>query len=421
MIRGIRTLAAVVVGSAALLGTGVLAASPAGADGSWSGPSGTTLYVSAAQSPTAAHAWSDDWSNWGGGHGGCASAAYSTIGAAVAAAPAGSTVVVCPGTYTEDVTLDTPLTLVGQQATIDATGLDNGVVVHASGSRVSGFTVEHAIGEGILVQGAPGAPVTGVTISSNTVVANDQGFLSMQSENYGGYAECMPNAGQPGDCGEGIHLMVAADSTVTRNQVSGNTGGVLLTDEFGPTHGNTVSFNNVHDNTFDCGITLAGHNPGAFGPSGPNPTVGGVFDNSILGNASVANGVAGQGAGVLMATPFPGGAVYGNTVSGNYLAGNGLAGVTVHSHAPGQDLNGNTISWNLIGTNNVDGDPDFYPAVDPSTTGIIVAAVAPLAITVTHNLIAHNVYGIWTLPAVTITGGATANAFVGVTTPVFVG
>lgn len=39
---------------------------------------------------------------------------------------------------------------------------------------------------------------------------------------------------------------------------------------------------------------------------------------------------------------------------------------------------------------------DFAPAVDNDTTGILVATVAGLSITVTGNTIAGNHYGIWT-------------------------
>jgi parallel beta-helix repeat protein len=429
MTMRIRTSVTRVLVTGALLGAGLtMTAAAAGADpgGTWGqggqGQHGTALYVSnVTPAPHSSHS-SDDAG--AGGQPGCGTAAYSTIQSAVSAAPAGGTVVVCPGTYTEDVTITTPVNLVGIQATIKATGLDNGVHVLASNSRVSGFTVTDAIGEGILVQGVPGAggapgtPITGVTISGNDVVANDQGG-SPAVPDYGGYAECAPAGGIPGDCGEGIHLMVAADVTVSHNEVHGNSGGILLTDEFGPTHGNLIVGNDVHDNAYDCGITVASHNPGGFDGAVVLPTVGGVFDNTIEGNQSVGNGILGQGGGVLLATPLPGGAVYDNTVVGNYLAGNGLAGVTVHSHAPKQDLNGNVISWNLIGTNNLDGDPDFFPSVDPSTTGVIVAAVTPLAITVSHNLIAHDIYGIWTMPAVSLTGG-TSNLFIGVTTPLYV-
>ena len=46
----------------------------------------------------------------------CSSANFSTIGAAVAAAPAGGTVVVCPGTYQEDVLVNKQLNLMGRRS-----------------------------------------------------------------------------------------------------------------------------------------------------------------------------------------------------------------------------------------------------------------------------------------------------------------
>ena len=52
----------------------------------------------------------------------CKSAAYSSVQSAVAAAPSGGTVVVCRGTYTEDVIVSAPLTLTGE----------HGAVIHGS-------------------------------------------------------------------------------------------------------------------------------------------------------------------------------------------------------------------------------------------------------------------------------------------------
>lgn len=351
------------------------------------------------------------------------SSGFSTIGAAVASARAGDVIRVCGGTYHEDVVLppSKPLTLEGVgNPVINASGLDNGITVLASNSMVEGFTVEQAIGEGILVQGAPGRPVSGVTISGNSVQSNDRGNPTGAPQTGSSYPECDGSAQAPGDCGEGIHLMVADDSSVVGNQVTANSGGILLTDEFGPTSDNTIASNHVFGNTLDCGITLAGHNPAAFVTGHTQPTVAGVFSNRVLSNSVSDNGLAGQGAGVLMATPFPGGAVYNNLVQANTIWGNGLAGVTVHSHAPGQDVNGNFIEGNRITTNNLDGDPDFFPSVDASTTGVIVASVAPLTIGIQNNIISSNVYGIWTMPAVKISGVG-SNQFIQVTTPLFVG
>jgi parallel beta-helix repeat protein len=392
-----------------------LVAAPVFADGGQHGSDGRVLYVSKATvHPDASGTWSS----------GCRDAAFTTIGAAVAAAGPGATVIVCPGTYREGVVIDKALTVVGEKATIEATGHDNGVQVIASHVTVRGFTVTGATGEGILVGYLPGAsdamPISHVAIRDDTVVNNDLGNPTSAPITDSAYAQCnatiqpAPAPAIPGDCGEGIHLLSVTDSTVAHNRVSGNSGGILLTDENGPTSGNVIKGNNVYGNLYDCGITVAGHNIAA---------AGGIHDNKILGNRVVGNGVSGQGAGVLLASPVPGGpygtggAVFDNLIAGNYLAGNGLAGVTVHSHAPGQNLNGNVITYNVIGTNNLDGDPDFFPLVDPSTTGVIVASVAPLTITISHNRIVHDVYGIWLTPTVTASG-TSSNTFIGVTTPV---
>src|SRR5256885_8565629 len=53
---------------------------------------------------------------------GCTNPGYPTIGAAVTAAVSGDTIMVCEGTYTENVVLNKSLTLLGAQAGIDARG-----------------------------------------------------------------------------------------------------------------------------------------------------------------------------------------------------------------------------------------------------------------------------------------------------------
>lgn len=364
---------------------------------------------------------------------GCGNATYTTIGAAVAAAAPGETIVVCPGIYSEDVVVPAgkPLTIVGVgNPTINAANLPNGVQVLASGTMIEGFTIGYAIGEGVLVGGVPGAAgtVSDVTISDNTVIDNDRGNPTGASISSSSYIQCNVSAAGPGDCGEGIHLLSADDSTVVGNYVTGDSGGILLSDENGPADGNLIASNDVFANTYDCGITIAGHHLGTT-TNGSSwtpvaPTVGGVYNNTIRGNQSANNGVLGQGGGILLATGTPGGAVYNNIVQGNYLSGNGLAGVTVHSHSPGEDLNGNVIRGNVIATNNIDGDFDFSgdapPAADPSTTGVIVAtAVSPISITIEGNQIENDHYGLWMTPGVTAVTSQPANVFAGVAVPIF--
>ncbi len=293
--------------------------------------------------------------------------------------------------------------------------------VLASGSRVQGFTVENALGEGILV-GLGSSPVSNVTISGNTVTHNDQGNPTGAPITTSSYPQCNANPAtptQPGDCGEGMHLANAFDSTIVGNHVVGNSGGILVSDDTGATYGNLIEFNDVSGNTLDCGITLASHTPEVFG--------GGVHDNTVLSNQVTNNGAADEGGGVLLASGVPGnvpgipgtgGAVYNNLVKGNYLAGNGLGGVTLHSHSPGQNLNGNTVTGNIIGTNNLSPDSDFGPHYfDGQTTGVIVTAVSNVTITIDHNLIFNNVNGLWLGqvggPTITVTGTA-SNLFVNV-------
>ena len=275
----------------------------------------------------------------------CQSARFRTIQSAVNSAGSGSAVVVCQGTYHEQVVVNKPVSLQGQGATIDETGVKptfqvhlpppNGtqtifaaVVMISSGIRFSGFTVTHAQGEGILAAGL-GRVLSGISISDSTVVHNDLGFGVKNSP----YFQCATHGQEVGDCGEGVHFTAVAYSAITGSLIGYNAGGVLMSDDTGPTHNNLVAGNTVTGNSTDCGITVPGHNPAALNAKGqPQPAVAGVYDNVIRGNTVTNNGVKGEGAGVLFANASAGTASYGNLVENNYIAGNGLSGVTMHAH-----------------------------------------------------------------------------------------
>jgi parallel beta-helix repeat protein len=359
----------------------------------------------------------------------CATAAYSSINTAVTASAAGDTIVVCAGTYKEDVAVAKALTLSGQGATIDATALDNGVKITASNVTVTGLTVENATGEGILAQQPnpvkgpmvggqqlfTGVPISHVTIARNVIKNNDQGGLPANVATTK-YPECQASGNIPGDCGEGIHLWSVANSSVTFNTVTDNVGGILLTDEFGPTHDNLIAGNVITDNIYDCGITLPSHNLGRDPATGKlMPSFGGVYNNVVRNNISTGNG----GAGVGMFAPFPGAASYNNTVEGNAISGNGEGGVSLHGHAPGAYVGGNSILDNIIGPNNLVGDHDLSPAPDLSTTGIVVwSAVTPITVTISGNTIFGSWYGIWLGHVVSAPGAAARNTFWSVSTRV---
>jgi hypothetical protein len=420
---------------APLLVAGAVAAQAGAASAATTGNGGhhKTLYVSP-------HAWP-----WGADRS-CRSARFRTIQSAVNAARPGSTVVVCKGTYHEQVVITKPLSLEGQRATIDQAGVTPGlqvtlpglgkqtifaaVVIFSSDVRFSGFTVTHAQGEGILAAGL-GRELTGISISHSAVVHNDLGFGVPTPKST--YFECQANGQIPGDCGEGIHFTAVAYSAIKGNLIAFNSGGMLISDETGPTHDNLIADNVVTGNSTDCGITMPGHNSNALDAKGkPQPSVAGVYDNVVRGNVVTNNGNKGEGAGVLFANAGPGTAVYGNLVRGNYIAGNELSGVTFHAHLlpPGtfEDLSGNKVIGNSIGTNNTGGDPlDCPPGSttcspqDLVTTGILVySGGTPVTTTIAFNHIFNNAIGIWLSKAVTARGLRT-NAFRNVTTPISAG
>ena len=336
----------------------------------------------------------------------------------------GRKVVVCPGVYHEQVVVANPLTLEGRRATIDEKNVTPtyvvnppgvgpltifaGVVVVSSHVRISGFKITNALGEGILAAGITGT-IRDISISHSAVVHNDLGGGVPPVSTY---FECAAQGQIPGDCGEGIHLLTVAWSRVTGNYVADNSGGVLLTDETGPTHHNLIAGNTITNNASDCGITVPGHNPAALSSTGKRqPSVAGVYDNVIWGNVVTRNGLKGEGAGVLFANAGPGTGSYNNLVAHNYIAGNELAGVTMHAHTlgPGQfeDLSGNKIIDNVIGTNNLGGDPLDAPASpqDLRTTGVLVfSGGTPVSVTIAHNLISKNHFGIWLSTPVTAHG-----------------
>lgn len=311
---------------------------------------------------------------------GATGACFHSISAAVAAAAPGDTIHVARGSYNEDVTITKSLSLIGENkenTIIDATGETNGITItNAHDVVVSGFTVENANAAGVWITGS-----SFVTISDNIVMNNDKGLIP------GANASCPALAGTPFeqgeamDCGEGVFLSAVDHSILANNTITLNAGGILVTDDTGPTHDNVIAGNSVVRNTeLDCGITLPSHS-GA-----------GVFHNTISGNDSSYNG----GPGVGIFAPGPGSKAYGNVVVNNRLRGNGLPGVTMHNHAaPGVNgvpaflpppiFNDNVILGNDIAANS----QDFEDAATAGPTGINIYSVGPMTGTIVSQNVIH--------------------------------
>jgi len=434
--------AVVLITGAVAAGAGSAAADP----GNWGGY-GRALVVSNQNVQSAsAH-------NHGNG-GGCGNAQFSTIGAAVAAAHPGDTILVCPGTYSEEVLVNTAVSLVGRDATINASGLSNGIVITSSNVAVKGFTVTGALGEGILAE-PPGTaalpfpltdpsqalqPITGLTIENNVVNANDQGGDPVTHQ-------CVATGLYPGDCGGGIHINTVAHSFVENNVVTNNDDGILITDDVGPNYGNVVANNYVAHNIYECGIVLPSHNQFAvaytqnpdstYTTGALTPKTGGIYGNLVIGNMSIDNGsfvvphYGGSGSGIGIFAPSAGSASYNNTVANNYITGSGQSGFTIHAHYTGGEyVSGNRVVGNGFGKNNIGGDGLDGPSTDPdfATTAILVFSAVHVDMVIAGNHIHGNQIGIWLSASVNAAGlasnsisGATTNVYVSLTPVAFTG
>ena len=178
---------------------------------------------------------------------------------------------------------------------INAVGELNGIVVNADDVTIQALTIQGAGGEGILVT-PPSLTIVPSSITGETVkddvVDNDDQCVSTPEAPY------CPHPSPDDGYGEAIHLESVTDSTLTGNTVVHNVGGILLTDEVGPTDDNSISDNDVSYNAVDSGITLGRPEPRAVATSGPDtgrprPSQAGVFGNRIVDNDASHNGGAG--------------------------------------------------------------------------------------------------------------------------------
>jgi parallel beta-helix repeat protein len=283
----------------------------------------------------------------------------------------------------------------GQPVVLDATKLDHAVYISGINRiTVDGCVAENASREGILVENA-----FNVHIVNNNVRQNDQAMAinlgqgtppcpTFMPPSPSGALQCCPDAfsGGPGnfpddndDCGEAIHLRSVSNSVVEANKVHHNVGGILLSDETGPNHGNLIANNDSSKNTLfggDCGITLASHvgcTPGSTDATGCGSSIsagGSVFQNAVVGNILNGNGASGVG---MFANPGipPGSATEAsdNLISENVVTNNGQPGIAIHVHAANGAANHNMIVENIVSGNGGDSEAE---GVSPPNTGIEV-------------------------------------------------
>ena len=289
---------------------------------------------------------------------------YTTIQAAINAALAGDTIIVCPWTYVENIEFD------GKDITVRSIDISDPTIVAAtiidgrgSGSVVrfyrgdtsilGGFTIRNGnaySGGGIdVIESSP--TITGNTITGNT--ADYGGGISVvyysdptitgntieaNQADYGGgiYVDSSSPTltgntitGNDADYGGGIHIYYYSDPTITGNTIEGNTadygGGISVTDNSFP----IISENTINEN-----------DAGSFG--------GGIYvtnysDPLITDNIINDNMASSDGGGIYVTNySFP--LIEDNIINDNTASSNG-GGIYVRRDSDLLPATGRPIGW----------------------------------------------------------------------------
>jgi hypothetical protein len=264
----------------------------------------------------------------------CASGSpYTTIPEALAAAPGGSTVTICPGTYAGGFTISKNVTLLGAGASQTTISGGGPVLTIASGvaATISGVTINGGRNvDPTPVSSPPPPPPTGGGI------VNAGALTLIDSNVSGNEAVGDPNADNPGGLGGGIYTtgtVILQGSSVTGNS-AGNDGGGIYSDN-GPVtlEDSSVSQNSTRLSeggagggvfiqfatlTVD-GSTISGNSTGSSG--------GGIWcgtlimtDSTISDNVAVSSHSFGSNGGGIFGGDIT---VSNSTISGNVTAEEG--------------------------------------------------------------------------------------------------
>jgi Right handed beta helix region/Periplasmic copper-binding protein (NosD) len=186
----------------------------------------------------------------------CPDARYTAIQAAVTAAPAGATVLVCKGTYREEVLIATPAK---NDLTVKAKGKSEDVVLDGLNTMMHGFELENV--SGVLIEGFHvtryhddiwlNPDADGNTIRKNmTTFAWDHDGIVVQGDH--NLIERNLSFGQTKTIGCGISVGTGGSfNVVRRNETynNPNTGILLGGGLLGPAGpGNRIVHNHSHDN-----------------------------------------------------------------------------------------------------------------------------------------------------------------------------
>ncbi len=271
----------------------------------------------------------------------CKIGAYGTIGAAVAAVPAGSTIDVCPGTYAEQVTISQKLTL---QGIFD----DNSsqVVIAVPGGGLS----------------TTSSIYFGTVAAQVEVTAESVKISNITVDGTAGSTNC------PSTFEAGIFYSSGSSGTVneveTRNQSCNSEGvGIVAENGAGATQSVTIENSNINTNSYISILACSDQTP------------------STLTASIKGNNVAGANIGIDLWCNV-GGSVSGNVVSAN--------GIGVYAESPSITVSGNTVTGGGLGI-----DAQGSVVSDNTVNNAIDGIYVEVAASVTSNHISNSTTGIY--------------------------
>jgi parallel beta-helix repeat protein len=256
---------------------------------------------------------------------------YSTIQEAIDAASLGDTVYVKSGTYYEHVTVNKPVSLIGENKSntvIDGSGTGTVVTLTVDNVTISEFTIQNS-GSSSSNRGIYLASSNYVTINNNLVTNNAVGICLSSSD-----GSIIENVTALDNWAGGISLWSSSNNSVVGNTASDSSRGISLGDHCSNNSvvGNTVAYsyhgigldwcsNNVLSGNSAlnnrCGISLSSSsNNSVVGNTVSNNDEGGITIEDSSNNVLSGNSALNNGYGISLWSSSNN-SVVGNTASDN--------------------------------------------------------------------------------------------------------
>lgn len=285
---------------------------------------------------------------------------YSTITAAVSSVPAGSTILVCPGTYAEQVSINQPLTL---QGIASPSGNSGRAIITVPGEAAGNPQLQVNSQSEILIVPSVAAQVLVQNV-------NPPGQVIITNLTVDGSGSQVVSCGDPTDPNAGANVVGIfyasgtsgiVDRTTVRHQ---NTGGdcgfaIVIENESATVQAVKVTNNSVHHS--DNGIVT--------GTQGDPQTL----TTTLAGNSIANVSPFGLGSAILA---FNAATIYRNFITASPgITGSGSA-VSISRNLLADDSYGLALNAGTLATGNEISNPSSYAIAFPNAIGGVNGAIA---------------------------------------------